>query len=274
MVKIKRLVVTSFILAIIISCIYVNNIQCEYYLSQGYGILKSIEDGSTEYTNGELSVDHGVITEFGKSVIYETGYTDADIAAAEAKRNASLPNSNTPTQETSNSVIEDNKKTTDNSQQAETKQDSYSQEDIDAAWTESERVESTCVKVGYISYTNSITGETKTEELPLADHKYAETERKEATCTEAGSITYTCEICGDTYTEEIPALGHEYEWSTTKEATLFTPGEEQYVCKNCGDVSEAREIPATSPVPVAGVIGIIAITIAICGIFFYKKKIK
>ena len=41
---------------------------------------------------------------------------------------------------------------------------------------------------------------------------------KEATCEEAGVKTYTCSICGETKTEEIPATGHDwgalaYEWS-------------------------------------------------------------
>ena len=34
---------------------------------------------------------------------------------------------------------------------------------------------------------------------------------KEATCTEAGVKTYTCTMCGETKTEEIAALGHNYE---------------------------------------------------------------
>ena len=33
---------------------------------------------------------------------------------------------------------------------------------------------------------------------------------KESTCTEEGVITYTCTVCGETKEEEIPALGHEY----------------------------------------------------------------
>ncbi len=148
----------------------------------------------------------------------------------------------------------------------------YTDDEIAAAWSESERAESTCIEAGHVSYKNSLTGETKSEELPLAEHKYSEIERKDATCSEAGSVTYTCEVCGDTYSEKISPLEHDYEWVTTKEATLLTSGEEQYVCKNCGDISETKKITSTSPVFVALLIASVAVMIIGIGFFFIKMK--
>lgn len=45
------------------------------------------------------------------------------------------------------------------------------------------------------------------------EHTHNETEEitRPATCTEAGEKTYTCSICGESHTETIPAAGHRYE---------------------------------------------------------------
>ena len=91
---------------------------------------------------------------------------------------------------------------------------------------QTDRVESTCIEKGHVDYKNSLTGETKTEELELVDHKYEKTNEVEATCTEKGLVTYTCSVCGDEYTEDTAALGHNYEWQTIEEPGLFTVGQE------------------------------------------------
>lgn len=251
------------------------SIKC--YMNPRSTIEAAIETGGTYTDSGKTIIQNGKIIDY--NYLYENGITDSDIAQWQASANSNtsdnLNNGNNETTSTKEQNAAQMNDTTE--QQTSNKGDekvSYTEEEIEAAWTEIERIKPTCIETGYVTYSNTLTGETKTEELPLADHKYAEKERKEATCTEAGSVTYTCEICGDTYSEEIPALGHEYEWVTTKEASFFTLGEEQYVCKNCGDVSKTREISATCPIPLIGIIiGICVVLIgAVSGIVVLKKK--
>lgn len=127
-------------------------------------------------------------------------------------------------------------KNSQNGNQTETKTETKAeptQEEIDAAWEETERTEATCTEDGKIVYTNSITGDTKEESIPAAGHDYEVTETADATCTEDGTNTYTCKVCGDTYEEAIPATGHtEGEWKVTKEAGLFSTGSKEVTCEN------------------------------------------
>ena len=56
----------------------------------------------------------------------------------------------------------------------------------------------------------------------------------EPTCTEPGAKTYTCSVCGETKTEEIPALGHKwafksFEWIQNGETYSAVVN---YVCQN------------------------------------------
>ncbi|MBE5919538.1 MAG: hypothetical protein E7272_06790 [Pseudobutyrivibrio ruminis] len=276
------IVLGLIILATGVSC------YCELRLSEkraaAINAEVAVEDGGTCTVNTSdgrtiTVVKNGVIQDY--AFLYECGVTDAEIAQWQSASKSTVSNESTeePNNTKSKTDGQESKQanTKESNQKAEEKKNqepSYTAEEIAAAWVETNRVESTCTEAGHVDYSNSLTGETKSEELPLAEHKYAETERKEATCTEVGSITYTCEVCGDTYTEEVPALGHEYEWVTTKEASFFTLGEEQYVCKNCGDVSKTREISATCPIPLMGIIiGICVVLIgAVSGIVVLKKK--
>ena len=58
---------------------------------------------------------------------------------------------------------------------------------------------------GYV-YTNE-----KIDITNIRDHEWNEGQiTKVATCTEKGEKTYTCTVCGETKTEDIPALGHNY----------------------------------------------------------------
>ena len=58
----------------------------------------------------------------------------------------------------------------------------------------------------------------------------------EATCTEAGVKTYTCTVCGYEKTEEIPAAGHKFgSWKTVAKATVFAPKKQERTCSNCGE---------------------------------------
>ncbi len=275
--KLMVILVTILLLANILFL----NIWCKTSTDQfmeAY-IINALLDGATD-----LTIDDKVVIENGVIVAPEWQYLYNSPELAGLSQNATSNNdkndkntsdSNETANSSSSKKSNDVDKTANSNLSANTNTDTekqYSDAEIEAAWEETDRIESTCTEIGQVHYTNLITGETKTEELPLADHNYVETERKEATCTEAGAITYACEVCGDTYTEEIPALSHEYEWVTTKEPTLFTPGEEQYVCKNCGDVSETREVPATCPIPIAGIVGIVIISICLVGGIIIKKK--
>ncbi len=249
-------------------------INAEVAIEDGGSCTVNTSDGRTITV-----VKNGVIQDY--AFLYECGVTDAEIAQWQSVSKSTVSNELTEEPDNSKSKTDgqeskqaNKKESNQKAEEKKTQEPSYTAEEIEAAWVETNRVESTCTEAGHVDYSNSLTGETKSEELPLAEHKYSEIERKDATCSEAGSITYTCEICGDTYSEEIPALSHEYEWITTKEATLFASGEEQYVCKNCGDVSKTREISATCPIPLMGiVIGICVVLIgAVSGIVVLKKK--
>ena len=151
------------------------------------------------------------------------------------------------------------------------------QEEIDAAWEETERIDATCTEDGKIVYTNSITGDAKEESIPAIGHDYEVTDTVEAACTEDGANTYTCKVCGDTYEEAIPATGHtEGEWTVTKEAGLFSAGEKTLACEKCGEVLKAETIQQICPLPLAAVIGIVAgvIFIAVIVVVVVAKKRK
>lgn len=66
-----------------------------------------------------------------------------------------------------------------------------------------------CTSSGVRTYTCVGCGETRTETIAPAGHRYgAFTVTQEASCTEAGRQTASCGVCGDTLTEDIPAKGH------------------------------------------------------------------
>lgn len=105
------------------------------------------------------------------------------------------------------------------------------------------------------------------------DAAWEETERVEATCTEDGKIVYTNSITGDTKEESIPATGHtEGEWKVTKEAGPFSTGSKEVTCEKCGEVLGTEEIPQTCPLPLAAVIGIVVAVVAVFGIVIIVVK--
>ena len=166
---------------------------------------------------------------------------------------------------------------TNNSSTPTTVKAEPTEEEIAAAWVETERVEPTCTEAGYTTRTNSITGEVITEEIPATGHSYSETNRVEATCTADGKITYTCATCGDTYDEVILAKGHtEGDPQVTEvKATLFKDGYTltEVYCTECGELLSSDKViyPAMIPVwariavPAALVVcaGVIAVVIGI-----------
>ena len=184
----------------------------------------------------------------------------------------------TPAETSTETNTSDNKQPekTEKNNKSETKTETKkqpTQEEIDAAWEETERVEATCTEDGKIVYTNSITGDTKEEYIPAAGHDYEVTDTTEAACTEEGKNTYTCKVCGDAYEEAIPATGHtEGEWKVTKEAGLFSAGSKEVTCEKCGEVLGTEEIPQTCPLPLAAVIGIVVAVVAVLGIVIIVVK--
>ncbi len=154
----------------------------------------------------------------------------------------------------------------------------YTQEQIDAAWQEVSRTESTCTENGVITYKNSLTGKTKTEKLDLIAHTYELSSHKDATCVEEGMDTYTCSVCGDTYSETIPMKEHTPgEATVTKKAKLFAEGENTVFCTECNTVLSTEVITQTCPLPLTTVLGMVGITLLTLagvgtGIFFMMKK--
>ncbi len=125
---------------------------------------------------------------------------------------------------------------------------SYTNEQIEAAWEETGRVEATCGEDGSVSYKNSLTGKTKSEKIPATGlHTYEVTEHVDATCIADGYETRTCTVCGEVQTEVIPSSGkeHSYELTEKVEPTCTEEGREVYVCSICGDTY-------TTPIPATG----------------------
>ena len=81
--------------------------------------------------------------------------------------------------------------------------------------------------------------------VPCDPHSYEETERVESTCVVAGHITYTCKNCGRTYDEPLELADHTPgEWIVEKAPTAGAPGLEVRRCTVCGEILDSREIPA------------------------------
>lgn len=83
------------------------------------------------------------------------------------------------------------------------------------------------------------------EVIPATGHKWDNGKvTTEATCTEKGVKTFTCTVCGKTRTEDIAANGHKWVDVVT-DATCGTAGEKKTVCSVCGAVNSRTPIPAT-----------------------------
>lgn len=241
---------------------------------------------------------------------YETlkaeGWIPQDFVPSSMQTSSNNASSNTTTEQTTTGT---STSTADTSTQTEK---TYTDAEIEAAWKETSRTEATCIEAGVIKYKNSITGKTKSEEIPTVDHDYEIIEEILATCTEDGNVTYTCTMCGDSYSEEIEKLEHDYvetsrteatctedgevlyvcaecenayadtlpatghtkgEWDVTKDAGTFTKGEKVLKCTVCGEVLETADIPRTSPVSlVVIVIGVVIVAGIGSGTAVFAKK--
>ena len=150
---------------------------------------------------------------------------------------------------------------------------------IDHTYEVTSETPATCTEDGTKTLTCSMCGDTKEETVTALGHDMVESESVEASCAKEGYITRTCSVCGEEETETIPAFGHDLgEWETTKEASLFTDGEKVQKCSVCGEAVNVEVIPATCPIPLAGVIGIAVAVVAVIGgaiaVVLKKKKKK
>lgn len=106
----------------------------------------------------------------------------------------------------------------------------------------------TCTEKGVKTYTCTVCGATKTEEIAATGHQHTEVRNKvEATCTKEGySGDVYCTDCGTKLSSgtEIARKAHEYEERERNEANCKRNGYILFVCKVCGD--EKREgLPKT-----------------------------
>lgn len=245
----------------------------------------AVETGGTFTDSGIIVIQNGVIINYEK--LYSYGVTDADIAQWQATAAANGVNNssstlNMETQDNTSSTSESNNSAnstesteTTNTSSISSQTVTYTDEEIEAAWEETNRVESTCTEDGYVEYKNTLTGDTKTDTLELAEHDYVETERVESTCTEDGTVTKVCSVCGDAYTEIIPATGHTKDnWVITKESGLFSEGLKQEVCPICGEVLAEQTVPQICPLPLYVVIILVVAIVTLVTVALYKFKRK
>ena len=137
--------------------------------------------------------------------------------------------------------------------------------------------EATCTRKGEKTYTCSACGATKTEEIPLSEHKEVKDAAVESTCTKAGKTegshcsvcgkilkeqketplkdhtwdegkittastctkkgtkTFTCTVCGKTRNQEVSVVAHKFTtWKTTTAATALASAKQTHKCSTCG----------------------------------------
>ncbi len=99
-----------------------------------------------------------------------------------------------------------------------------------------------CEQDGVKTYTCTVCGETKAEEIPATGHHDVVDPAVDPTCTEPGKTAGShCDVCGKVLKaqEEIPAKGHTWdEGKITKKATLSKPGIRTRTCTVCGETKE------------------------------------
>lgn len=58
---------------------------------------------------------------------------------------------------------------------------------------------------------------------------------KASTCTKKGTKTFTCTVCGKTRNQEVSVVAHKFTtWKTTTEATALAPAKQTHKCSTCG----------------------------------------
>ena len=106
--------------------------------------------------------------------------------------------------------------------------------------------EATCEEAGVKTYTCTVCGETKTEEIAATGHTEVVDVAVAATCTEKGLTEGKhCSVCDKVLVaqKEIAALGHTWDnGKITKEPTETETGVKTYTCEVCGE-TKTEEIP-------------------------------
>ena len=96
-------------------------------------------------------------------------------------------------------------------------------------------VNPTCTEQGYTEYKCSVCGYSYVDNYKNElGHDYRGTQTKAATCTKEGIITYTCSRCNESYTESISKIGHVYI-DTIVSPTCAEQGYTEHKCSVCGD---------------------------------------
>ena len=58
---------------------------------------------------------------------------------------------------------------------------------------------------------------------------------KASTCTKKGTKTFTCTVCGKTRNQEVSVVAHNFTtWKTTTAATALAPAKQTHKCSTCG----------------------------------------
>lgn len=75
-------------------------------------------------------------------------------------------------------------------------------------------------------------------------HSYESRDAVKPTCTAAGETVYTCIHCGESYTEKIPAAGHKFQTETAKAGMAKEGGitERCTICKETGSVKTVAAV--------------------------------
>ena len=74
------------------------------------------------------------------------------------------------------------------------------------------------------------------KETPFKDHTWDEGKiTKASTCTKKGTKTFTCTVCGKTRNQEVSVVAHKFTtWKTTTAATALAPAKQTHKCSTCG----------------------------------------
>lgn len=104
--------------------------------------------------------------------------------------------------------------------------------------------EATCTEEGVKTFTCTVCGETKTEQIPAKGHTSVTDKSVAPTCTKEGKTEGShCLSCGKVFVAQktVKATGHTYK-TTTKKATLSINGKIFKKCSKCGDVASTTTI--------------------------------
>ena len=74
------------------------------------------------------------------------------------------------------------------------------------------------------------------KETPLKGHTWDEGKiTKASTCTKKGTKTFTCTVCGKTRNQEVSVVAHKFTtWKTTTAATALASAKQTHKCSTCG----------------------------------------